>query len=249
MSQLLETKEYPRAPITEAVIDIRIATEIGVKEQETAVRRLKKDYPHVVRLQAVNVKINTTGGNVGIEQQSQGFRLTNDEQTGVVIVMPTGVATARLAPYPGWPTLRQRAESVWRVWRKSTPSHPIARLGVRTINRIDVPLDNRPVISLQTYLNFHPQVPVLSQEAMVGYIMQVTVPTSVEHWTATITSALVTPPPLLNHTSLLLDIDIFRTQEIPGKDLGLWAVIDQARAIKNDIFERCITNETRSLIS
>jgi uncharacterized protein (TIGR04255 family) len=249
MSQPLEPKQYARAPITEAVIEVRITAEVSAKHQETVARRLKRFYPHAAPLQAFSVKIDTTGGNVGVEQQSQGFRLTSDEQTDVVLVNPTGVATARLAPYPGWPVLTERAKFVWQTWRKSTPPRPIARVGIRTINRIDVPLNNRPVISLETYLNFHPQVPDLSPAAMAGYMMQVTLPTSVELWMATITSALVTPPLLLNHTSLLLDIDIFRTEEIPGKDSDLWAVIDQARRIKNDIFERCITDETRRLIS
>jgi uncharacterized protein (TIGR04255 family) len=219
------------------------------KELETVVRRLKKCYPHAAPLQAFSVKIDATGGNVGVEQQSQqGFQLSSDEQTDVVIIMPTGVATSRLATYPSWPVLRERAEFVWQTWLKSTPRLPIARLGIRTINRIDVPLD-QSVISLETFLNFYPQVPDISPAAMVEYMMQVTVPTSVEHWTATITSTPVKPPALLDHMSLLLDIDIFRTEKIPSKGSDLWAVIDDARAIKNDIFERCITDETRRLIS
>jgi uncharacterized protein (TIGR04255 family) len=249
MSQPLKSKQYARAPITEAVIEIRLASDVSAKDLETAVRRLKKSYSHTAPLQAFSVKIDTTGGNVALEQQSQGFRLSTDEQTDVVVIMPAGVATARLAPYPGWPVLRKRAEFVWQTWRKSTPRLPIARLGIRTINRIDIPLDVRSVISLETFLNFHPQVPDISPAAMVGYMMQVILPTSVEHWTATITSTSVKPPPLLNHVSLLLDVDIVRIEKIPGKDSDLWAVIDEARTIKNDIFERCITDETRRLIS
>jgi hypothetical protein len=42
MSQLLETKEYPHAPITEAAIEIRIASEVSTENQEAVVRRLKK---------------------------------------------------------------------------------------------------------------------------------------------------------------------------------------------------------------
>jgi len=248
MSQLLETKEYPHAPITEAAIEIRIASEVSAKLQEAVVRRLKKNYPHVVPLQALKVTIDTTGGDV-VEQHSQGFRLTTDEQVDIVTVRPVGIVTSWLAPYPGWPTLRERAESAWQAWRRSIPAHPIARLGIRTINRIDVPLDNRPMISLEKYLNFFPQVPDFSPAGIVGYVMQATLPTFVARWTTTITSAHVTPPPLLNHASLLLDIDLYRNEEIPGKESDLWAVIDEARAIKNDIFERCITAETRRLIS
>jgi uncharacterized protein (TIGR04255 family) len=248
LSQPLPTKNYPRAPITEAVIEIRLASEVNAKSQETAVRRLKKLYPRADRLQAFSVNVDTTGGQVGMEQRQQGFRLSSDEQTDIALVTPASVAVARLAPYPGWPVFAERAKLVWDVWRKSTPHLHIARIGMRTINRIDVPGDDRP-FSLQTYLHFHPQVPDLSPSPMLGYLMQITLPTAFAKWSATITSTLVTPSPLLGHISLLLDIDVFRTEEIPGKGGDLWAVIGQSRAIKNDIFERCITDETRELIS
>ncbi|MGO9485157.1 MAG: TIGR04255 family protein [Rhodomicrobium sp.] len=249
MSKSLSSAKYARAPITEAVIDIRSASVVSAKNQETVVRRLKRLYPNSNALQAFSVNIDTTGGHVGLEQRPQGYRLSSDEQTDVVLVMPSGIATARLAPYPGWVVFKERSEFVWQIWRKSTTHHAVARIGVRTINRIDVPVDNKVQISLQTYLNFYPRTPALSSTPMLGYMMQVILSTSTPKWTATVTSTLISPPPLLNHTSLLLDIDIFRTEEIPSNDTELWEVIEQARAIKNDIFERCITNETRKLIS
>jgi uncharacterized protein (TIGR04255 family) len=53
----------------------------------------------------------------------------------------------------------------------------------------------------------------------------------------------------LNNISLLLDIDLFRTSEIPGNEDDLWRVVDSARPLKNRIFEACITNETRALFA
>jgi uncharacterized protein (TIGR04255 family) len=167
-----------------------------------------------------------------------------------VIVRPFGIVASRLAPYPGWPALRKRAEAAWQAWRRSIkPARPIARLGIRTINRIDVPLDDRRMFPLETYLNFYPQVPDFSSAGLSGFVMQVTLPTSSARWMTTVTSAPATPPPMLNHTSLLLDIDLYRNEGIPDEEPDLWAIIDEARAIKNDIFERCITDETRRLIS
>jgi uncharacterized protein (TIGR04255 family) len=47
--------------------------------------------------------------------------------------------------------------------------------------------------------------------------------------------------------SLLLDVDVFRTEDFPFNDGELWSVIDQARGIKNAIFESCINDEARRL--
>jgi uncharacterized protein (TIGR04255 family) len=223
-------------------------SEVNTKSRETAVRRLKRLYPHVNPLQAFSINVGTTGGPVGLEQRPQGFRLASEDQTDIALVNPAGVVISRLTPYPGWPVFRERAKQVWDIWRKSTQPLPIARIGVRTINRIDVPVEGRP-ISLQAYLQFYPQVPILSPAPLLGYMMQITLTTAIAKWSATITSTLVAPSPILNHMSLLLDIDVFRTEEIPGKSADLWEVIDQSRSIKNDIFERCITDETRRLIS
>lgn len=231
------------------VIDLRVASEVTAKNQETVVKRLKKLYPNSQALQALNVNIYTTGGRVGFEQKSQGFRLSSEDETDVVMVMPSGMAVARLAPYPGWEVVREGAQAVWEIWRKSTPHIDLARIGVRTINRIDIPTDEKAQISIQTYLNFHPQLPPISEAPMHGYLMQVTLPTTKPKWIATITSALVFPPPLLNHVSLLLDIDVFRTEEIPNHDNQLWEAVEEAHVLKNNVFETCITEETRKLIS
>jgi uncharacterized protein (TIGR04255 family) len=166
-----ESRSYPRAPITEAVIEIRVSAEATTREQDKIVRRLKHDYPNAEPLQTFSVSIDTTGGRVGVEEHPRGFRLSTDEQTDVVLVMPQGIATARLAPYPGWQALRDRAKMVWEVWCRSTPHHPISRLGIRYINRIDIPTDERPTVRLQDYLLLHPQFPPLSPGPVFGYIM------------------------------------------------------------------------------
>jgi uncharacterized protein (TIGR04255 family) len=240
---------YARPPITEAMLDVRFATEMGEKKLQTIVKRLKKSYPNSQPLQTFNINIDTSGGRVGLQQEVHGFRLANDDQTDVVVVMPNGITVARLAPYPGWPSLLERFEAVWEITHKAVLHDQVARLGVRTINRIDIPLEQRPAIMLQNYLNFFPQVPPISTAAMVGFLMQVTKPTVVPVWTATITSTLIGPPPIINHLSLLLDIDLFRTEGIPYRGDELLLAFDQIRSVKNEIFEQCITDESRRLFT
>lgn len=75
--------------------------------------------------------------------------------------------------------------------------------------------------------------------------MQVSQPIS-DLWSVNITSTGIQSP-LINHTSLLLDIDVFRTDNIPLNDVDLWKTIDEARDIKNKIFKACITQKTEEL--
>jgi uncharacterized protein (TIGR04255 family) len=59
----------------------------------------------------------------------------------------------------------------------------------------------------------------------------------------------MSPAPLINHVSMVLDIDVFRTEQIPGRDNDLWTCIDAVRPLKNTIFEACITDEARRLFA
>lgn len=241
-------KTYSHAPITEAVIELRMHSEVDRKEQETVVRRLKKNYPHEEQIVAVTANVNAlpTGGAVTVGEQPQGFRLTSNDQTDVVIISPLGVVSARLAPYPGWDAFCNQAVAVWKVWKRSTEHRSVARVGVRYVNRIDIPRGGRERIRLEDYLTFYPQAPEIGALPMDSYLVQITLPTHNPLWTASITSTGM-PSPLLEHMSLLLDIDVFRTQEIPIKDEDLWAVIGEARDIKNTIFQRCITPQSEEL--
>ncbi len=241
---------YSHAPIMEAVIHLRTKDAVSETERRKVARRLKALYPHSQPLQAINININATGGpNVAVEQQPEVFRLASDDETDIALIQHNGVVISRLAPYPGWQKFRERAVAAWTEWRAASSNHTVSRIGVRYINRIDIPYANEPVIDPRDYLLFSPQDPGISSAPMQGYVVQITKHTDLPHWLASVTSTLVLPSPLLNHISLLFDIDVFRTEEIPRRDDELWAVVDEARNIKNDIFERCITDRTKELIS
>ena len=249
MPELLTSPHYPRAPITEAVIQLRVAADIEARQQEKIAKRLKRDYPHSQPMHEVEVALDNTGGNVAVTQNAQGFRLANDDQTNILILNNRSLTAARLPPYPGWNTLRDNARAAWRVWSELTPHHPIERLGIRFINRIDIPSVAEPIINLEKYLRFHPQVTTITPAPLLGYVLQVVVPTFDPAWTATVTSTVLPLSPVPNHTSVILDIDIFRIVNIPSKEDDLWPVVDDGRAIKNDLFERCITDHSRKLFS
>jgi uncharacterized protein (TIGR04255 family) len=243
---------YGHAPITEAVIHLLTSNTLSDTDRTKVARRLKELYPHSQPLlqQSFSININETGvPNVMVGPQPQGFRLASDDQADIAIIQHNGILISRLSPYPGWQKFRDRANAVWTKWRAAISNPPVSRIGVRYINRIDIPYGNEPIINPSDYLLFSPEDPGISSAPMQGYLVQITKPTDAPHWLASVTSTLVSPPPLLNHISILFDIDVFRTEEIPRRDDELSAVVDETRRIKNDIFERCITDRTRELIS
>jgi uncharacterized protein (TIGR04255 family) len=240
----IPSPRYDRDPITEAVIDIHVAGEVEERQIEKVAQRLKKKYPNSQPLNELQFLLDATGEALAVEQEKRkrGLRLSTDDQSEVVLVKSGSLTTARLPPYPGWDTLFGNARDNWSVWRSATPAFGVSRIGVRYINRIDLPGGS---IRLEDYLKFHPRVGEGILGPMMGYLMQATVPTYRPEWVARLTSTLITPPPVPDCNSVLLDIDVFRLGDLPRKEDELWAVVDEAHALKNDLFERCITDATR----
>lgn len=247
LPELRTSQNYPRAPITEAVIQILVAADVEPRALERISHKLKAEYPNSQPLQEYKVEIPNTGGQVSVAQNPQGFRLANNDQSDVIMLNPRGITAARLAPYLHWKHLRDRANTAWQYWKAATPGHPIARIGVRYINRIDIPLTAGMQLNVEEYLSFVPSVDAITDQPMLGYLMQVVIPTSDPHWTATITTTALGDTQIPAHASFILDIDVGRTSNIPFNDTLLWPVIDQAQLIKNDIFERCIKEPARKL--
>src|SRR5258708_5559593 len=150
---------YPKAPITEGVIHLSVAGTATPEELQKLVKRFAKDYPQQEALAAINVTINTTGGAATVEQDLQGYRVKSTDQADIVLVFPDGVAAARLPPYPGWEHLRERTRTAWTEWRGNITYSALKRVGIRYINRIDVPIKKAEILEIDAYLRLAPRVP------------------------------------------------------------------------------------------
>jgi uncharacterized protein (TIGR04255 family) len=57
------------------------------------------------------------------------------------------------------------------------------------------------------------------------------------------------PPPLVDHASVILDIDVSRAGDPPQKDDEIWALIDRIRVHNNQVFEESVTDKARELFN
>jgi uncharacterized protein (TIGR04255 family) len=240
------TRTYLHPPIAEAAIEIRISNPLSAKDLEKIVTKLKKLYPNSHSINGLDINL---GPNAAVVNQTQtGFRLVSDDQADIVILYPQSLVVARLAPYPGWSAIQDRVVSAWKIWKIVAKTRTISRVGIRYINRIDIPVDDTGKIEIEDYLTLYPTAPDLSDAPMSHYLIQFTKPTSLHLWSTTITST-IQPSPLVKTLSLLLDIDVFRTEDIPLNDDNLWLMLAEARNLKNDIFHQCITSKAAELFN
>jgi uncharacterized protein (TIGR04255 family) len=231
-----------RPPVTEAIIHVVVNNEMSWESVGEVAKTIKKSYPHQETIEGVEVQMG--GGNIKVSPVAKSYKLSSDNQTDIVNVSQNSLAVARLAPYEGWDILHNKFVTAWKSWKKVARTQLISRIGVRYINRIDIP-KGEEAINLEDYLTFCPNTPNLSDFPITDYLIQVTQQIN-ESWFATITSKTISSP-LINKMSLLLDIEVFRDKNLPLKDEDLWTVIDETHTIKNTVFKSCITPKTEEL--
>jgi len=236
---------YKRPPITEAVIEIRFAALIDSAALDKISSSFKSLYPREEILRNIQVQLNIPLGVPPSAQTTEqiGYRRSSLDQTHIILLMPNSFVISQLAPYPGWTEFSDRFRRNWDIWKKAAGYRKIARIGVRYINRIDVPTSD-PVLYEENYLAVYPHIPdVLGP--MTQYAVQAQLPISEIGGTLTLNSSVVESP-LLEHRSFVVDQDIGK-DDPPQNDDGIYALLDQIRKVKNRVFEACITDRAREL--
>ena len=240
-------KHYTRAPITEALIDLRVerSPEVTPSTMKEVQRFVEQDYPTCEDLVSFQGMLQV-GASVAVAatQTPIGYRFTSKDQKQVLQAEVNGFVVSRLAPYTGWNVLSDEAQRLWGVYRGIVNPLHITRVAVRYINRLDLPL---PLHDFKDYLRTVPEVSPNLSQGLSGYVMHLQIPQEDLNGMLVLNQALVQP--LKDDVvSILLDIDVFLEVNLPGNSDAVWALLNQLRVRKNEVFEACITDKTRELI-
>jgi uncharacterized protein (TIGR04255 family) len=243
--------EYAQPPIVEAVVEFVTGAKVSHDDLVEMSKKFGSNYSRVSPQKGYEVRIEATGSvpSIRTEPGVEAFHLTSEDQADIAIISETSMVSARLAPYCGWEKFLAQIQKNWRIWARGKSGRSLTRIGVRYINRIDIPIESARSITLRDYVLLAPEVPPISDSPLTSFLIQANKPTAHPDWDATLISTLVSPPPLLNNLSLLLDIDIYRTRNLPSKDAELWEILKEARLLKNSIFEKSITDKSRELFA
>ena len=237
-------KNYTNPPIVEAVIEIRFSESITTKMIEKAKNKFLKEYPFCEELKNVGVHIDPSRQSSIYQEKSIGYKMTK-ELSDVLLVAENVFAISRLVPYQGWDALIKRTKKDWKNWKNIIKFQKIQRIGVRYINRIDIPIKNNEKIKVRDYINFYPYLPDNEVDSIAQYIVQITQP--IEDNLILVMNSAEVPSPLLNHKSFILDIDISKSSEVPQKDEEIWSLLDKIRIKKDQIFEKFTSVKAKKL--
>lgn len=242
-----EGYKYP--PVTEAVIGISFAENFSSELLKSVSAKLAKNYPIHQSLQNFSVSLDISGQGLGSQQSftqvAAGHRHSSQDMTELALVLPDSFIVSQLAPYPSWNIFLKRFVRDWKLLKRTFGHQEFKRIGLRYINRIDIPTTG-PFVHHEQFLNVFPQVPEILSPLMAGAIQTVSYLDEIR-CKLTLNFGIVEAP-ILNHTSFLLDLDIAREIELPRNDKELFELLESMRLNKNQVFEACISQRARDEI-
>ena len=134
---------YNRPPITEASFEIRLLEPLENSQLEALNRRLAADYDSSNEFTEFAVGLNVKRRETMLEERDRGYRLENKDRTNVLLVKSRSFVCSRLAPYEGWDKFLSTCMDGWTTWKKVIGVKKIDRIGLRYINRIDIPIKGK----------------------------------------------------------------------------------------------------------
>lgn len=241
---------YRREPIVEAIMDIRIVStaEYTIQKLSLANVGFSSEYPKRAQTfrQRIQGILTSDIPEVTAEQLATGFVFVSADEHQQYRVTAEGLTFNRLAPYVGWSAFRDEGRRLWAQFRNALgDSVVVSRVGLRYINRIEIPIQDGTVDLVQ-YFTTIPVSPELPQP-IKGFFMRL------EFYLPEVDGTLAvvvagTPTSRKNHIGVLLDLDVFKVVSSPMSEDELWKTIELLRNAKNQAFEACITDRTRELI-
>lgn len=242
-----KSKHYSNAPLTEAIIDLKVSLPDSVNIDTLASIHpyIKELFPTIEEIHRGEITLQSDlEAPINAIKQVYGFLFRSEDKLKIFQATLKEFTFNRLKPYTTWEELHDDARYMWEVYRNVARPETVTRVAVRFVNRFELP---GSTVDLKEYLRIFPELTSdLPQNKIGNFFMQLQVPQ--EDCQLIISEAIV--PPTNPHTlSVILDFDLFGEQIWKSDDDKIWQYLEKLRQLKNVIFEASITDRTRRLIA
>jgi len=239
---------YPNAPITEALVDLRVAygPDISLEKLQRFGTEIKRDYPHEGMRQLIQGQIDLAGASQATKTML-GYIFHSADRLQAVQARLDGFTFSRLKPYEDWPHLINEAKRLWALFVKFLSPRTVQRVAVRYINQINLPLQDGN-LRFEDYLRTFPATGLEEGVTLEQFFMRLVMPQNDLSAKLILNEALL--PPSGNQLGVILDIDLFKENlALDVHSEEIWAILETFRGRKNEYFEASITPATRRLFA
>lgn len=241
------TVEYPhlsKAPITEAVFDIRVRARAELKASEFEQLHTKlPQYPGKNAQRAFEASFEVGPG--GLSKQGAkvsdaiGYRFESADKKQLVQFRLDGFTFNKLAPYSSWDELLPVVLDLWQLYAATARPHEVVRVALRYINHIELPASLEDFDEVMTA---PPPVPKPFPQLVSQFLTRVSVHDHQLGHSAHVAQAL--PPAAGPPGNLILDIDAFHERELSLDANNIKRVLASLHDFKNRLFFASLTPAT-----
>jgi uncharacterized protein (TIGR04255 family) len=239
-------KKYKHPPVIEALCEIQFEqnTSWTLTVPGLLYEQVRGLFPKQREALRLNLGFSSTQGTLSQEVGTTPLiQFLRSDEKALIQVGPYLLAVNHLAPYPTWAEFLPIIEQGIQAYRKVAEPTTIRRIGLRYINRIEIPGER---IQLEEYLEFYPFVGKALPQEFASFIIGMQAP--YENARDSLRLQLTTGAIQTPHTiTLLLDIDYSLAQSgaVALDDLSQW--IAGAHDHVEQTFEGCIKGPLRQL--
>jgi uncharacterized protein (TIGR04255 family) len=225
----------PHAPITEAVIDLRVIlpAPIQVEDLSGIQALLGSSYPDTKK------QFIWQGHVPAVEPSTtthSGYYFWSADRLNVVQARLNGFSCSRMKPYLSWENLRDETRNRWNQYSKVARPERITRIAVRTINRIELPM---PISDFDDYIKTFAKIAKGLPQELAGLYMRMVMPR--ETASAILTIAIDDAGITAERLPIIFDIDAFYPVDLPADSGDVWVLAERLREIKNQLFFGSLT--------
>ena len=237
-----------RAPIVEAVIDLRAKPSVQF-DQKDFQKRLEErlpDYPTVRPQRTFQGEFKAEAGKPPeqrvVDLGWSGLLFQSQDQSRVAQFQREGFAFSRLKPYQEWELFEAEALRLWKTYVELASPVAVQRIGVRFINRMPFLADG---FRLDDYLNDSPQpLPTLGL-IRGGFLHQDSFRLPETNYVVNVIRTVQPAEGTPASVPVILDIDVFTNAQMELDEALLKKRLAEMRWLKNKIFFVSLATRTK----
>lgn len=240
---------FANAPITEALLDIRVtfASPVDLAQLESFHDAIRDSYPTKQPRVQWQAELQLGKGPVQpeVRRGPEGFMFRSSDNRRIVQVRQDGFTFNWLKPYETWEAFRDEARPHWARYRSTFGPQVVTRLGLRYINRIELPL---PFDDFRDFITTAPDIADGMPQSVRALFMRLEIPDPKSGLVAIVTETI---EPSVDEGKrrlpFIFDIDVVRSAELEPTSPAIWETFEQMHDYKNEIFFASLTERAKEM--
>ncbi len=242
------SRKYKNPPLIEAVCEFQFdpQPEWDIALPGLVYGELKETFP-IREPVAGEIEFTlTASAEAGVQPQvhtvTDRIRFLRKDRKALVQVGPHLLTVNHLKPYPTWEEYLPLIEAAYGVYRSVAQPQGLSRIGLRYINRIEIPEQN---VTIEDYFQFNPHLGQALPQNIASFIVGVQfIYDSTDALRVQMVSALPEHPECIGMV-LDLDYSLLAPQKVGLEDIPGWLQVAHDRI--EQVFEACLTDKLRAI--